>query len=43
MSTRNVECTPRHSPDKLTAEADLKTGFRFMDALCRWPAEHPPA
>ncbi len=32
-----------HSPDEFTAEADLLAGVRFMGALCRRLAEHPPA
>jgi len=32
-----------HSPDEFTSESDLLTGVRFMDALCRRLAEHPPA
>jgi allantoate deiminase len=32
-----------HSPDEFTDEAALLAGVRFMDALCRRLAEHPPA
>jgi acetylornithine deacetylase/succinyl-diaminopimelate desuccinylase-like protein len=32
-----------HSPDEFTAEAELIAGVRFMGALCRRLAEHPPA
>jgi len=32
-----------HSPDEFTTEADLLAGVRFMGALCRRLAEHPPA
>jgi allantoate deiminase len=32
-----------HSPDEFTSEADLLAGVRFMAALCRRLAEHPPA
>ena len=32
-----------HSPDEFTTESDLLAGVRFMDALCRRLAEHPPA
>jgi allantoate deiminase len=31
-----------HSPEEFTAEADLVAGVRFMAALCRRLAEHPP-
>jgi len=32
-----------HSPDEFTSESDLLTGVRFMDALCRHLAVHPPS
>jgi allantoate deiminase len=32
-----------HSPDEFTPESELLAGARFMDALCRRLAEHPPA
>ena len=32
-----------HSPDESTAEADLRAGVVFVDALCRRLAEQPPA
>ena len=32
-----------HSPDEFTPESELITGVRFMDALCRHLAVHPPA
>jgi allantoate deiminase len=32
-----------HSPDEWTDQADLATGVRFMAALVRRLAEHPPA
>jgi hypothetical protein len=32
-----------HSPDEFTTEQELLTGVRFMDALCRRLAGHPPA
>ncbi len=31
-----------HSPEEFTSEGDLLTGVRFMGALCRRLAEHPP-
>jgi allantoate deiminase len=31
-----------HSPDEFTEEPDLLRGVRFMDALCRHLAVHPP-
>lgn len=32
-----------HAPEEFTSEAELVTGVRFMDELCRRLAERPPA